>query len=200
MTTRNALPRPAEWTRRDRAMWFTPCVTLALAAAIMAVVLGLRDFVGGAIAGVVAILLLFLALAFPRPRPVRVELADGVHLPPLITLTYEGIALGRRAMPWERITGVSAWRLPIVPFTLWQITQNVITVETDDPADAGRGWWGRFARMMVRHAGATVRVVRLDTDPVVAYHAMRFYWLHPEARDELTSDAGVERIRSQRLA
>ena len=200
MTTQATLPRPAEWTRRDRGLWYTPCLTLALALGIVTIFLALNNIVSGAVTGALTVLFGYLAVAFPRPRPVRVELAGGAQLSPLITLTYEGIVLTRRTIPWERITDISAWRLPIVGFTLWQINQNVITVETDDPADAERGWWGRLARMLVRHAGATLRVVRLGTDPVVAYHAMRFYWQHPEVRAELASEAGVRRIRSQRLA
>lgn len=44
-----------------------------------------------------------------------------------------------------------------------------------------------------------VRGRSLATDPAVLYHALRYYHAHPEARPELATDAGLQRIRTANL-
>lgn len=39
----------------------------------------------------------------------------------------------------------------------------------------------------------------LGMDPALFLHLVRFYWQHPEARDELTSDAVIDRMRQGEL-
>lgn len=44
-----------------------------------------------------------------------------------------------------------------------------------------------------------VRGRSLAVDPAVLYHALRYYHAHPEARPELATDAGLQRIRTANL-
>jgi hypothetical protein len=196
--TPRELPRPTEWTRRDRRMWFGPCVIAAVVLAGVSVVVGRDNLIAGLIWGAAALVLLGVALTFPLPRPWRVSLTDrGVHLPPLITMNIEGIELrGRQPIPWERITDTKAWKLDL--FYDWlPIRQNMISIEAVNPDAERRPRWYRWA--LASHDHHTVRVVRLRTEPVLAYHAMRFYWQNPDARAELASEEAVERIREGRF-
>ncbi|WP_280390007.1 hypothetical protein [Nocardia wallacei] len=40
-----------------------------------------------------------------------------------------------------------------------------------------------------------IYTLEFDIDSALVYHLIHFYWQHPEARDELTSDAVIERMR-----
>ncbi|HEV2781235.1 MAG TPA: hypothetical protein VGX25_17780 [Actinophytocola sp.] len=195
-----ALPRPPEWSRRERPLWFTPCVTAAMVAGILAVTFGLDDLLAGVVLGAVAVLLLGIVLVFPLPRPILVEHGgEGVRFPfrrrsRSITLTPTAIVLARgtvQVIPWPEVNDITAWSQNF-GHVLWPIRQNLITLESERPA---KGLW----RWLLRGLGRTIRTVRLATDPVIVYHALLFYLHHPAARVELAGEAGVERIRSGRL-
>lgn len=42
----------------------------------------------------------------------------------------------------------------------------------------------------------TVQAGNLAVDPALVYHALGYYLTHPEARTELATDVGVQRIRT----
>ncbi|HEY9474362.1 MAG TPA: hypothetical protein VIS06_10995, partial [Mycobacteriales bacterium] len=44
-----------------------------------------------------------------------------------------------------------------------------------------------------------VKAAYLSVDPALAYHALRFYHAHPEARAELADGTALDRLRTARL-
>lgn len=124
--------------------------------------------------------------------------------PPSLTLTERGVVVvgnAARSIAWDDVVGVRAAVLDMLS-GWWSVRQNAIVVEVRESAGPTRPARERlrmFASYVVGNGDVEVRNVQLDSDPVVAYHALRFYWEHQDLRQELRGEAAVERIRSGQL-
>jgi hypothetical protein len=90
--------------------------------------------------------------------------------------------------PWHAVVDVSA-RHHGNPLIL------VRAFPTDDTLVRRTAWLGKQSEFALLPF-LVVRCRSLAVDPAVAYHALRYYHAHPEARGELRTVAGEQRIRS----
>jgi hypothetical protein len=87
--------------------------------------------------------------------------------------------------PWEHVFGIEPR----------QGDGQIISVMVETNTES---WSRRTARFVGEDScdyGLSVRGLYLSTGPALAYYALQFYFLNPEARSELGCDAGVERLR-----
>jgi hypothetical protein len=93
--------------------------------------------------------------------------------------------------PWHAVVDVSArqFRDPVIV---------VRAFPTEDTRIRRTSWLGNQQEFKLLPFLA-VRGRSLAVDPAVAYHALRYYHAHPEARAELGTFAGEQRIRSGNL-
>ncbi|MGH3923973.1 MAG: hypothetical protein ACRDTT_14080, partial [Pseudonocardiaceae bacterium] len=110
----------------------------------------------------------------------------------LVALAPEGVyhrsSTFRSYFPWDRVTEVSA------------IDKNgpYITMGVRPGPDS---WFRKTSRLWRQEEFSfaphmAVRGRWLSVDPAIVYYAIIFYRDHPVARRELSTDAGVERLRS----
>jgi hypothetical protein len=195
----NAVVRGVQFPLRRPRVAVTVWAVLALVFLATAVLLAVyavandkpSHLIGTAVIGLFGALFTMAVVAYLR--------RDRTN-PPSVTLGAAGVVLvgnSARLIPWDEITGVTATIHEIVS-GWWTIRQNAITIATAGDDEAGGGL-RRFASFLVGNGDATVRNVQFDTDPVAAFHTLRFYWQHPDARGELTSEASVGRVRAGRL-
>jgi len=132
------------------------------------------------VAGVVGVVIAVTAVLRGRRG------ATGPGGPPRLTLDPDGVELrgwlGSRRITWE------AWPVP-VPYLYGQTHFHTgdYLLDYQQSRRTRLGWW--FRRHVVLVGGM------LDVDHAAAAAAVIFYRDHPEHRAELTSVAGVERIR-----
>lgn len=70
------LPRPAQWSKRERPTWFKQALMVAPALAVLAFGTGLRSLLIGVPVGVLAVALLAAALLWRGPRSVQVSFGE----------------------------------------------------------------------------------------------------------------------------
>lgn len=109
------------------------------------------------------------------------------------------------AVPWAAVgrIGSSSFRWGAGPGPD-PVTNVVTVIGTDSTLLATlSGPVRRLGERSLRRTGetslATVATSAWSLDPVVAYHAMRFYLAHPELRAELAGDAAPRRIADRAL-
>ncbi len=102
--------------------------------------------------------------------PSRVHLSDGFMY---------------RSVEWDSILDVQATSYPSFATIRLQSRPDGVDII----------WAARWARKKNRTWLAEVYTLEYDMDSALLYHLIRFYWKHPELRQELGSDAAVNRIR-----
>ncbi|WP_280337712.1 hypothetical protein [Nocardia wallacei] len=106
-----------------------------------------------------------------------------------IILTPSGIELGdghmRQIVEWKNVIEVAAVPQPRFATIRLPARPNSITIDKPD----------RWARKRKSAGVLVIYTLEFDIDSALVYHLIHFYWQHPEARDELTSDAVIERMR-----
>lgn len=123
------------------------------------------------------------------------DTVPGIRLTP-IRVAFE--AADQLAVPWEQVSGL---RLFTVAYgTRWpRPWNNWISVEVHDPAavllPANRKKAARLTKKLRSNVVFAVPDRRLRMNPLLAYHAMRYYLNHPAHRRELSGEAGVQRVR-----
>ncbi len=174
--------------------------------------------VGGAIGGVVIGMPAFLALAIGIKGLRSSRFTSGIDLTP--DKVGFGVGHDQIIVRWDEIGGLLAHTVTYRSGRA-HITQNWLSVtahETATPYAAGRRTRARVAKTVLRSAAESMAksamnlqsrtlpelIVampwpRLKTDPLVVYHGLRFYLDNPAARDELSSEAAVNRLNSRRL-
>ncbi len=97
----------------------------------------------------------------------------------------------RSYAPWDSVIAVDAAEMdgPLISL-----------IATSD----GGAWFERTSRLwkqeeMALAPSLAIRGRWLSVDPALLYHALRYYHAHPEARAELASTAGVQRLQQARL-
>jgi hypothetical protein len=161
-------------------------ITFPLAAAIAAGDMtdaGEANLVDTVAFGSIALISLWLSIGLLRGlvgerRPRLVLSPDGVHHR---SFTFEHF------VPWGEVFAVTAedFRGPIIAVRAFE-SKNVWT---------RRSVWA-FLQDEPRYVpDLKVRSRLLALDPVVAYHTLRFYHAHPEARMELLTSSAEQRIR-----
>ncbi len=121
--------------------------------------------------------------------------------PPSVTIAESGIVVvgnAARFIGWDAVAGIKA-EVQTLMSGWWSIRQNAITIEVQGAGNPKRGRLRLFANVVVGNDNEAVRNVLMDSDPVVTYHALRYYWRNPDAREELGSEAAVERVRKGRF-
>ena len=143
--------------------------------------------VGGIVivAVVLAMIAVLVVFLFGRHRRYNVVLSPGG--------ISQGMGRTVRTMSWDQVGGV----LP-------DIVNSAHTVRTYPTAGArvdvenGRGFLDRLQQGLLEQS-IDVAAWTLALDPSLLLYLIRYYWQHPEARDELTSDAVVDRMRRGEL-
>jgi hypothetical protein len=94
-------------------------------------------------------------------------------------------------VPWRTVFAVSAeeFRGPLIVARTFE-SKEIRTRRTI---------WARLQDESGYLPDLMVRGRQLAVDPAVAYHALRYYYAHPEARAELLTPDGEQRIRSGSL-
>ncbi|QYN41167.1 hypothetical protein K1T35_48385 (plasmid) [Pseudonocardia sp. DSM 110487] len=97
-----------------------------------------------------------------------------------------------RSVPWHLVGEVAADKF---------VKEPIIVVRAIPSEDARFRWrkWGRWRESWLPYFFFIVHARDFAADPVVAYHALRYYQAHPEMRAELNTPAGERRIRSGHL-
>jgi hypothetical protein len=140
----------------------------------------------GAVLLLVATSLAALVIEGLRGKAVRGELqisAQGIRYR---TLAYDA------SMDWcvlERVSIVGGDSLRMV----------LMGYANMAPSVQGRSWLMRPSKAVLAQAAeATIAItgVSLSVDPALAFHTLRYYHAHPEARAELGTDAAVRRVRA----
>lgn len=102
---------------------------------------------------------------------------------------------------WNAIAGVSAFEV-VTPRIYGASTRTpFVGIHAHDPDAISGGAFARLFRRFNRGFGADVflPVHGLGVEPPLLYYATRFYHEHPEARRELATEDGLERIRRGKL-
>jgi hypothetical protein len=124
------------------------------------------------------------------------EFATGRIAKGYLTLTPGGIYHRSHTfdhfVPWDTVLDVSA-----VEFHSGQFIA-VNALPSGDTRVRRTHWIGKQEEFRLLPF-LVVRARSLAADPAVAYHALRYYFAHPEARAELLMPAGEQRIRSGNL-
>ncbi|MGH3623057.1 MAG: hypothetical protein ACRDQ5_14885 [Sciscionella sp.] len=169
--------------------------------------------------GLVFLLLVFLLLF---TSALLVVAADGTHnLIDLIQAVLSGVLtlaaaaqvldLARRKLRRGQLaltpSGVyhDGWSFSC--FVPWEDVMYVSARDGDGPvialatADTDRQWYRRRTRLrrppeMAYAPNIGIQARYLTVDPALAYHALRFYRAHPDARAELGTVTGAQRVRS----
>ncbi len=106
-----------------------------------------------------------------------------------ITLTPSGIELDnghmRQIAEWQNLIQVAAVPQPRFATIRLPARPNSITIAKPD----------RWARKRKSVGMLEIYTLEFDIDSALVYYLIHFYWQHPEARDELTSGAAIERMR-----
>ncbi len=107
-----------------------------------------------------------------------------------LALSPEGVYhwswFGCRFRPWEKIHVIRSRerRGPII---------ELFPHEDGSERDPADSWLCRFG--LFRDYMSRINAGYLAVNPALAFYALRFYHVHPELRDELSTDAGVQRLR-----
>lgn len=186
----------------------SPLVSLALAVLGLAITaLGVAAFVIAAVRGEWSALVGFVILLITG----SVLLLGGIvglvasrkRLGLDLTPSHLVVGLGGEpvVLTWDQVAriGTSSVRygLGVVP----RPVQNWLTVVTHEPVDlAGRlsgrrsAALGRLAATSSADVAAAIPADRLGADPVLVYHALRYYLGNTDARPELGTGAAVRRL------
>jgi hypothetical protein len=95
-------------------------------------------------------------------------------------------------VPWDTVFDVSAVELHSGQFIAVKV------LPSEDTRVRRTHWIGKQEEFRLLPL-LVVRARSLAADPAVAYHALRYYFAHPEAREELLMPAGEQRIRTGNL-
>jgi hypothetical protein len=137
-----------------------------------------------AISGSGALLLLWLFVECVSGRIAKGRLAltpTGIHHR---SHTFEHF------VPWSAVLEVSAMELGAGPLIV------VRTLPSDGARIRRTHWMGKPDEFGLLPS-LVVRARSLAVDPAVAYHALRYYHVHPESRGELLTSVGERRIRCE---
>ncbi|WP_133116497.1 hypothetical protein [Amycolatopsis antarctica] len=196
--TIDELDEPVTVLPQSRAGWASAlalAVALLLVGAflasgpILALVFGQSGATDGLVQGALGLALLAGSLVFlgevlrKRIRPGYVALSPyGVH-----------------CRMWNYV-GLAAWDL-FVPSAAEQHGPMIVLAVPDGDSSAvwrTSPWWRPAELRLQPHV--VLRALNLAVDPVLLYHAIRFYEESPELRAELGTRAAAERLVSQDLA
>ena len=119
------------------------------------------------------------------------------HRRGFVALTVDGVVqrLGHtvRTLPWSQIDGVFPGMLNNV-----HVVNIYPAPGTKVDVDSGRSWFDNMQRGSLEKS-IQVPVWVLGMDPALFLYVVRYYWEHPESRQELVTDAVVERMRNGEL-
>jgi hypothetical protein len=149
--------------------------------------LALADANGGVVALPVATACLGLALGWVLFTVLR--LAPGAVILTPAGIHHRGLTF-TYVVPWHAIYAVVAG---------WSGTPVIVVKATPSPDLRLRRYAGRIGPRELRLVPfLVVRAYWLATDPVLVYHALSFYYEHPESRAELSTSEALDRIRTGR--
>jgi len=146
--------------------------------------------IGALLSGAV-LLLIALALAALVVEGLRGTAVRGELLISAQGIRYRALAYDA-SMEWralERVSVVGGDSLRIVLMGYADIPASV----------QGRSWLMRPSKAVLTQAAEAtiaIRGVLLSIDPALAFHTLRYYHAHPEARAELGTEAAVRRVRA----
>jgi hypothetical protein len=116
----------------------------------------------------------------------------------LLTPSAVVIAMGgaRTVVPWEAIQQVRASEVTTHVRGV-TVSEPLVGIDLSDPEAIQTGPLERLLLPLNRHLAAdiTLPVRTLDVDPGLLLEALRYYHQHPQARDELATQAGLARVR-----
>jgi hypothetical protein len=116
----------------------------------------------------------------------------------LLTPSAVVIAMGgaRTVVPWEAIQQVRASEVTTHVRGV-TVSEPLVGIDLSDPEAIQTGPLERLLQPLNRHLAAdiTLPVRTLDVDPALLLEALRYYHQHPQARDELATQAGLARVR-----
>ncbi|HEX2774341.1 MAG TPA: hypothetical protein VHN18_18195 [Micromonosporaceae bacterium] len=158
----------------------TVLLALALAAVRLAAPDTVLDIVGGIIFGGSALFIGWFLVTLLRLAPGEVTLSPAGVFHRSLTSTH--------FVPWSAVVDVTAQ---------WHKTP-LLTVDAHPSEETRvRRYMGRLGAGELEHLpGMVIRTSWLASDPVVVYHAVRFYHAHPDLRAELSTPDGPARINS----
>jgi hypothetical protein len=109
----------------------------------------------------------------------------------LLTPSAVVIAMGgaRTVVPWEAIQQVRASEVTTHVRGV-TVSEPLVGIDLSDPEAIQTGPLNRHLA-----ADITLPVRTLDVDPALLLEALRYYHQHPQARDELATQAGLARVR-----
>jgi hypothetical protein len=121
----------------------------------------------------------------------------------LLTPSAVVIAAGgaRTVVPWEAIQQVRAIEMTTHVRGV-SVREPLLGIDVSDPDAIQTGPLERLLLPLNRRLGAdiTLPIRTLDIDPPLLYQALRYYHQHPQARAELTTQAGLARVEHGRCA
>ncbi|MBO0852409.1 MAG: hypothetical protein J2P18_01415 [Nocardia sp.] len=140
---------------------------------------------GAGIIGIIVVLAMVVVLGY--------HLLASRHRRGRVALTVEGLiqSNGRitKTVAWSSVGGVSACLVNNVrSVRITPVPQEVVAV------DVGGSWLGKLQRGTLERS-IDVPVWVLGLDPAMFLHLVQFYWRHQEFREELLSDAVIDRMR-----
>src|SRR5215207_6501305 len=116
----------------------------------------------------------------------------------LLTPSAVVIVMGgaRTVVPWAAIQQVRATEVTTYARGV-RISEPLVGIDLSDPEAIQTGPLERLLLPLNRHLAAdiTLPVRTLDLDPALLLEALRYYHQHPQARDELATQAGLARVR-----
>jgi hypothetical protein len=116
----------------------------------------------------------------------------------LLTPSAVVIAMGgaRTVVPWEAIRQVRATEVTTHVRGV-AVREPLVGIDVSDPQAIQTGPLERLLLPLNRRLAAdiTLPIRTLDIDPALLYEALRYYHLHPQARDELATQDGLARMR-----
>jgi hypothetical protein len=106
------------------------------------------------------------------------------------------MAGARTVVPWEAIQQVRASEVTTHVRGV-TVSEPLVGIDLSDPEAIQTGPLERLLQPLNRHLAAdiTLPVRTLDVDPALLLEALRYYHQHPQARDELATQAGLARVR-----
>ena len=98
----------------------------------------------------------------------------------------------RSFFPWHTVVSVTTGQAPESP-----VITMVVYINSESWFRRTSRLWKQDEFRLAPHM--VVKAAYLSVDPALAYHALRFYHAHPEARAELADGTALDRLRTARL-
>jgi hypothetical protein len=123
------------------------------------------------------------------------RLAARPGVAPYIALTEEGVAARSGATTWF-IPWIAITNLGPLEIRMRSAREQFVGVAVSDRALVETGRSTRFFMRLNRWLAADISysTTGLEVDPALLLASMLFYWRHPEARSELSTQAAVDRV------